>query len=205
MIKFLKLTGLIFMLTVITNAAYAKDNLVEVQKLDPTIQKEIRYATADNFMKEVLYEDDRCFLLPEAAEMLVRAHRELQKQGLGIKVYDCYRPLAVQKKMFKRFPQPGYVADPAKGSNHNRGAAIDCTIVDAQGNELKMPSEYDEFTERAHLVYANAPADQIANRELLQKTMLAQGFKSISMEWWHFDLPDAKSYPVFDIPIQELP
>lgn len=192
------------MLTVITSVARAGD-LVEVQKLDPTIRKEIRYATADNFMKEVLYEDDRCFLLPEAAEKLVRAHQELQKQGLGIKVYDCYRPLAVQKKMFKRFPQPGYVADPAKGSNHNRGAAIDCTIVDAQGNELKMPSEYDEFTERAHLVYANAPADQIANRELLQKTMLAQGFKSISMEWWHFDLPDAKSYPVFDIPIQDLP
>lgn len=191
-------------LTVITSVAQA-GGLVEVQKLDPTIRKEIRYATANNLMGEVLYEDDRCFLLPDAAERLVKAHRELQKEGLGIKVYDCYRPLAVQKKMFKRFPQPGYVADPAKGSNHNRGAAIDCTIVDADGKELEMPSEYDEFTERAHLKYDKAPAHQKANRAKLQKVMLAQGFTPISMEWWHFDAPNAKSHPVLDIPIQDLP
>lgn len=188
----------------ITDAAQMP-RLVNVETLDPTIVREIRYATPDNFMKEVLYSDDRCFLLPDAADRLVKAHRELRKQGFGIKVFDCYRPLSVQKKMFARFPQPGYVADPAKGSNHNRGAAIDCTIVDAEGNELPMPSDYDEFTERAHLLYADAPADRIANRALLQKTMLAQGFTSISMEWWHFDAPNAKTYPVLDIPIEQLP
>ena len=191
-------------LNVITSVAQA-GTLVEVQKLDPTIRKEIRYATANNFMKEVLYEDDRCFLLPEVAEKLVKAHQELQKQGLGIKVYDCYRPLAVQKKMFARFPQPGYVADPAKGSNHNRGAAIDCTIVDHEGREVPMPSNYDEFSERAHLVYAGGTPEATTNRDLLQRVMLAQGFTPISMEWWHFDAPDAKSYAVLDIPIQDLP
>jgi len=204
MIKTLFNLGVIAMLTVITSLAQAGE-LVEVQKLDPTIRKEIRYATANNLMGEVLYEDDRCFLLPEVAERLVKAHKELQKEGLGIKVYDCYRPLAVQKKMFKKFPQPGYVADPAKGSNHNRGAAIDCTIVDADGKELEMPSDYDEFTERAHLKYDKAPAHQKANRAKLQTVMLAQGFTPISMEWWHFDAPNAKSYPVLDIPIQDLP
>ncbi len=191
-------------LTVVTSIAGAGE-LVEVQKLEPGIRKEIRYATADNFMKEVLYADDRCFLRPDVAKRLVKAHRELQKEGLGIKVFDCYRPLAVQKKMFKRFPQPGYVADPAKGSNHNRGAAVDCTIVDKDGREVEMPSAYDEFSERAHLIYDKAPAHQKANRNKLQKVMLAQGFTPISMEWWHFDAPDAKSYAVLDIPIQDLP
>jgi D-alanyl-D-alanine dipeptidase len=192
------------MLNVITNVVEAGE-LVDVQKLEPTIRKEVRYATADNFMKEVLYQDDRCFLLPEVAERLVRAHRELQKQGFGIKVYDCYRPLAVQKKMFARFPMPGYVANPAKGSNHNRGAAVDCTIVDANGNERPMPSDYDEFSERAHPSYTGGTAEQRQNRDLLRRVMLDQGFTPISMEWWHFDAPNAGSYPVLDIPSQDLP
>ena len=191
-------------MNVITAVAQVGE-LVEVQKLDPTLRKEIRYATAKNFMEEVLYDDDRCFLRPETAERLVAAHRELQKEGLGIKVYDCYRPLSVQKRMFARFPQPGYVADPAKGSNHNRGAAVDCTLVDRDGKELEMPSDYDEFTERAHLAYDQAPERQLANRAKLQKVMLAQGFTSITMEWWHFDAPNAAAYPVLDIPIEDLP
>lgn len=185
--------------------ARAEDVLVELRKTDPSIVIELKYATIDNFMEQVLYPDARCFLRPKTAERLGRVNQALQGRGLRIKIFDGYRPLSVQKKMFKRFPQPGYVMDPKKGSNHNRGAAVDVTLIDADGKELKMPSRYDEFSERSHLDYAGGTPEQTENRRILQEAMQAEGFKPISTEWWHFDDPDAKSYGVLDLPIESLP
>lgn len=179
--------------------------LVDVTAVDPRIRLEIRYATTDNFMKEQLYPRARCLLLREVAESLSRVQSELAEAGLGLKIYDGYRPLSVQKKMWERVPVEGYVANPAKGSNHNRGAAVDVTLVDAEGRELPMPSAYDEFTERAHRDYAGGTEEERHNRWILQEAMEKHGFKGLRSEWWHFDYKEAKSYPVLDLAFDAVP
>ncbi len=183
----------------------AEENpLVDLKKIIPSIRVDIRYATADNFMKEVLYPEARCLLRKEVAEKLVRVQERLQSKGLGLKIFDGYRPLSVQKKMWARVPIEGYVANPAKGSNHNRGAAVDVTLVDASGQELPMPSAYDEFSEKAHRDYAGGTEAARENRRMLRDAMETEGFHGISTEWWHFDDADAKKYPVLDLPFSSV-
>ena len=166
---------------------------------------DLRYTTADNFMKEPLYpQGARCFLRHETAARLSHVQEALERQGMGLKIFDGYRPLSVQKKMWARFPMEGYVANPAKGSNHNRGAAVDLALVDTEGHELAMPSAYDEFSERSHRDYSGGSKAALKNREILQKAMEKEGFHGISTEWWHFDDIDCKKYPVLDLPISEV-
>ncbi len=166
---------------------------------------DLRYTTEDNFMKERLYPaDSRCFLRRETAMKLSRVQDALEKEGLGLKLFDGYRPLSVQKKMWARFPVEGYVANPAKGSNHNRGAAVDLTLVDPSGHELAMPSGYDEFSERAHRDYQQGSRAALKNREILQKAMEKEGFRGITTEWWHFDDLNCKTYPLLDLPVSSI-
>lgn len=179
--------------------------MVDVQSLNPRIRIDIRYATADNFMKEKMYPAARCLLRREVAEKLSRVQESLEKRGLGLKIFDGYRPLSVQKKMWAKFPLDGYVANPANGSNHNRGAAVDLTLVDAEGKELPMPSAYDEFSERAHRDYAGGTEAERANRLILQEEMAKEGFVGLRTEWWHFDDAEAKSHPLLDFPLTEAP
>ncbi len=176
--------------------------LVEIQKLNPRIRIDIKYATPDNFMKETLYPVARCFLRKEVAVKILRVQESLEKNGLGLKIFDGYRPLSVQKKMWAKFPLEGFIANPAKGSNHNRGAAVDLTLVDAHGRELPMPSAYDEFSDRAHRNYDKASPEEMKNRKRLQDEMAKEGFVGISTEWWHFDDKDAKTWPVLDLPLE---
>ncbi len=178
--------------------------LVDLQKEIPSIKVEIKYATADNFTKEVLYPEARCLIRKEVAEKLARVQKALQTQNLSLKFFDAYRPLSVQKKMWAIYPVEGYVANPSKGSNHNRGAAVDVTLVDVDGNELAMPSAYDEFTERAHRNYAGGTEIERKNRQILQDAMEKEGFVGLKTEWWHFDDKDAKSYPVLDLSFADV-
>lgn len=174
--------------------------LVEVQSAVPDAVIDLRYATADNFLGEAVYPDTaRCLLLPEAAARLEKAAEVLRAQGFRLKVYDGYRPLEVQRKMWKLFPKPGYVADPAKGGNHNRGAAVDLTLVTLAGAEVEMPTAFDSFTRAAHHGYAGGTAESRRNRERLRRAMEGAGFRRNRMEWWHYDLPDARKHPVLDI------
>ena len=185
---------------------FGEDNpLVDVQKTVPGVRVDIRYATPDNFMKEPLYPEARCLLRREVAERLKRVQEHLAKQGLSLKIFDAYRPLSVQKKMWAKFPLEGYIANPAKGSNHNRGAAVDVTLADKDGQELPMPSLYDEFSERAHRDYTGGTEEETRNRKTLEDAMQSEGFHGISTEWWHFDAPDAKQYPVLDLPFSSVP
>ena len=154
--------------------------------------------------KEVLYPEARCLIRKEVAEKLARVQKALQIQNLSLKFFDAYRPLSVQKKMWAIYPVEGYVANPAKVSNHNRGAAVDVTLVDADGNELAMPSAYDEFTERAHRNYAGGTDIERKNRQILQDAMEKEGFVGLKTEWWHFDDKDAKSYPVLDLSFADV-
>ncbi len=178
--------------------------MVDIQKIDPSIRIDIRYATEDNFTKETLYPEARCLLRKEVAEKLSRVQKGLTARGLGLKIFDGYRPLSVQKKMWAIMPVEGYVADPAKGSNHNRGAAVDLTLVDSSGRALPMPSAYDEFSERSNRNYRGASKEALENRRILQEEMEKEGFAGLSTEWWHFDDPEAKKYPVLDLPFSSV-
>jgi D-alanyl-D-alanine dipeptidase len=123
-----------------------------------------------------------------------------------LKIFDGYRPLSVQRKMWAVFPQPGYVADPKNGSRHNRGAAVDVTLVRlTDGTELRMPTPYDDFTERAHRDYMQLEEEAIRNRQLLEQIMTRHGFVGLPTEWWHFDFSDWQKYPLLDVDIPERP
>ena len=160
------------------------------------IQIELRYATTENFTHKRVYRSGRCRLRPAAATALVAAQRELRARGLGLKVWDCYRPLSVQKVFWSLVPDERYVADPAKGSRHNRGAAVDVTLVDARGRELPMPTKFDDFSERAHRDFAALPEDARRNRALLEDVMTRHGFTGLPTEWWHFDLNGWEAYEI---------
>ncbi|MBI4425017.1 MAG: D-alanyl-D-alanine dipeptidase [Elusimicrobia bacterium] len=178
---------------------------IDLQAADPRIEVDIRYATADNFTKTALYPANRCLLRAAVARRLSRAQTALAKEGLGLKVWDCYRPLAIQRKLWALVPDPRYVADPAKGSRHNRGAAVDLTLVDAAGRELEMPTAYDDFSERAHRDYATPSAAAARNRRFLETALAKQGFEGLPTEWWHFDAPGWRRYPIADVPLAPAP
>ncbi|MEY4134847.1 MAG: D-alanyl-D-alanine dipeptidase [Saprospiraceae bacterium] len=171
---------------------------LEITRIDASIRLDIRYATRNNFVGAQMYECARCFLRPAVARALVEVHKELRKKGLGLKLYDCYRPHAVQWALWKKVPNPQYVADPRKGSMHNRGSAIDLTLVDANGQELDMGTPYDFFGQEAYIDYTNLPKKVLENRKTLQSAMIAKGFRTTRTEWWHFSFTKA-AYPISDM------
>jgi D-alanyl-D-alanine dipeptidase len=158
----------------------------DISALDPTIKLDIRYATTNNFTKSKIYDCPRCLLRPEAADAIVKANKALKAKGYALKMFDCYRPRPYQQRLWDKVPNPDYVTPPAKGSMHSRGAAVDLTIVDAQGRELEMGTPYDFFGVEAHTDYTKLPARVLENRALLRTTLEAVGFKGIRTEWWHF-------------------
>ena len=172
-------------------------DFTELAKLDPSIRWDIKYATTDNFTKTKIYDCPNCLLRPEAAEAIVTAHKALNKKGLGLKMFDCYRPKPYQQRLWDKVPNPDYVTPPAKGSMHSRGAAVDLTIVNANGKELDMGTPYDFFGPEAHTDNTKLPAIVLANRLLLQNTMESVGFKGIRTEWWHFSY-QSKTWPLSD-------
>ncbi|MBP7460381.1 MAG: M15 family metallopeptidase [Candidatus Delongbacteria bacterium] len=187
-----------------------QDELVNLKDYIPDIVVDLRYNTVDNFASQKLYSTDEALLMLKAAKGLVLIQDSLRRithyngkdypQGLGLKIYDGYRPRAIQYLMFEIFPDPTFVADPTTGSIHNRGGAVDLSIVDrATGEELQMPTVFDWFGPEAGHDYQDLPADAIANR-LLLKTMMTQvgGFEIYDAEWWHYSIPGASNYPLLD-------
>ncbi len=176
------------------------NDLVDLERIAPHIRKDIRYATANNFMNRKLYPVSRCLLHAKVAEQLKQVQIELEKENLGLKVFDCYRPLSIQKQMWKILPDNNYVANPAQGSRHNRASAVDLTLIDfSTGKDKEMPSKYDEFSKRAHMNYEAASIESKKNRKHLRTAMEKHGFKSIPTEWWHYDSNEWKQYPLIDI------
>jgi len=184
--------------TRIASEAPAGCDLVDLQTFDATLVIDNRYATTANVTGRRLYPDARIFLERSAAERLARVQASLRGRGVGLKVFDGYRPHAIQEALWKVKPDARYVADPAKGSRHNRGSAVDVTLVDAAGRELPMPSKFDEFGPRSHLDFLDADGDRLAHRDTLQKAMRAEGFVPLATEWWHFDAPGWRAFPVMD-------
>ena len=187
--------------------AFRKPDLVELVTLDPTIKLDIRYATTNNFLGTQVYTQARAFLQRPAAEALLRAHRELKQHGYGVIIHDGYRPWYVTKIFWDATPdnQKIFVADPAKGSIHNRGCAVDLSLYDlATGKEVRMPSGYDEMTERAYANYPGGTDAERALRNLLSRAMVAQGFTINNEEWWHFNYKDWQQYPILNIRFEDL-
>jgi D-alanyl-D-alanine dipeptidase len=194
----------IFLVLPVVLLAQEFTDLVDVTTLDSTIVVDLRYATKDNFMGDTLYSANICLLRRNVAEQLVKVHQSLRNMNLGLKIWDAYRPLSVQKKMWEKIPDPRYVADPARGSNHNRGAAVDVTLVDSKGNELEMPTAFDDFSQRARSDYPDASERAKQNRNILQQAMTAHGFLTISSEWWHFNYSGCHDYSILDVPLEKF-
>ena len=169
---------------------------VRLQDLDTTFRYDMRYATANNFLKEKVYDCADCVIRREVAEALIKANEYFKSKGYCIVLYDCYRPLDVQKKMWKVLPDSRYVADPARGSIHNRGGAVDLTLADADGVALDMGTDFDHFGEEAHQDYTKLPAQVLNNRQLLKEGMMKNGFSPIDTEWWHYNFVTTKRYEV---------
>ena len=178
--------------------------LIDMHQRNPRIVVEMRYAGTNNFTHTVLYDRAECWLNAVAAARLDAVQKELEAQGLGLKVWDCYRPLSVQRKFWALVPDERYVANPSKGSRHNRGAAVDLTLVRADGTELAMPTPHDDFTQRAHRDFMDLPPEVLANRARLEKVMVRHGFVPFPTEWWHFDSEGWESFPVLDIDFGSL-
>jgi D-alanyl-D-alanine dipeptidase len=161
---------------------------------------DLRYNSENNFLKQNVYKEfglNQCRALRRIKQGLLRIEPELRKRKLKLVLFDCYRPLSVQKKMWKIKPEPGYVADPAKGSNHNRGIALDVTLAREDGTRLPMPTEFDDFTPKAHRKYkcSKDEAEKCDNRKLLESLMKDAGLKGLPTEWWHFQIPEAFTHP----------
>jgi D-alanyl-D-alanine dipeptidase len=181
--------------------------LVELLQLEPTLKLDIRYATANNFVGRPLYTEARAFLQKPAAEALQRAHQKLRQQGYGLLIFDGYRPWAITKLFWDVTPPKlhNFVANPRKGSKHNRGCAIDLSLFDWQtGQEVEMPGAYDEMTERSYPNYNGGTAAQRKARDLLRAAMEAEGFAVNEFEWWHFDYKDWRQYPILNLSFAEL-
>ena len=191
----------------VEEGSFRPSDLVEVISLDPTIRLDIRYATSNNFLGTPLYEEPRAFLQRPAAEAVVRVHRALAAKGYGLLIYDAYRPWYITKIFWDATPpdKHQYVADPAHGSRHNRGCAIDLTLFDrSTGRAVEMPSGYDEMSERAHPDYSGGTSEQRKNRALLRSAMEAEGFTVYEFEWWHFDYRDWHSYAVQNVRFADI-
>jgi len=182
-------------------------DLVELTAVDPTIKLDVRYATANNLAGKPVYAEARAFLQRPAAEALARVQRALRDRGFGLVVFDGYRPWRVTKLFWDITPadKKVFVADPAQGSKHNRGCAVDLSLVDrATGREVTMPGGYDEMSERSYPTYTGGTAEQREARDLLRAAMEREGFFVYAHEWWHFDFKDWRSYPILDVPFSEI-
>lgn len=165
---------------------YDTSQWTELIRLDSTFVIDLRYATDSNFVDTIMYDCGRCFLRPAVAQAVLAAQQELRPQGYRLMMLDCYRPRPVQWRLWNKVPDPRFVSDPRKGSMHNRGAAVDLTLADPDGNELDMGTPFDFFGPEAYPAYTQHPDSILERRKLLSETMLRHGFRAIRTEWWHF-------------------
>ncbi len=179
-------------------ANFNDSDLVDITLFTKKAVLQIRYATKDNFLDTILYPCAKCLLRYEVLKDLLRAQSEFEADGFTIKLYDCYRPFHVQELMWEKVPIPGLVANPATGSRHNRGSAVDISLTDARGKELDFGTAHDDFSEKAKTFYPDLPDTVKKNRIYLRKVMQKHHFKGINSEWWHFSHTCGTKYKVSD-------
>ncbi len=183
------------------------EKLIEITDIIPDVKLDLRYATPNNITGRILYPDARAFLVPDAVMALREVHQELGTIGLGLVIFDAYRPLSVSKALWDATPQSQkqYVANPSEGSRHNRGTTVDQTMFNLKTGELvNMPTDFDDFSKRAWPDFDEPDDEKRKNRDLLISKMHEHGFIVNKVEWWHFDWHEWEKYPVLDIPIEKL-
>ena len=179
--------------------------LVKINDVVESVFLDIKYASPDNFTKEVIYTSPDAFTRIKVAEALKNVADSLASYDLSLKIYDAYRPYAATLKFYEVYPDTNFVANPRYGSRHNRGCAIDLTLVEREsGKEIPMPTPFDEFSEKAHPDYAELPDTVLKNRQFLFSIMEHFGFTHYPTEWWHFDFTGWNDYPLMDLSFEEL-
>jgi D-alanyl-D-alanine dipeptidase len=179
--------------------------LVEIKEYVPDLVLDIRYATANNFTGQKIYNQPKAFTRLPVAMALEQVQKELKADGLGLKIYDAYRPYAATVKFYEVYHDTTYVASPYSGSRHNRGAAVDISLIDLKtGKELEMPTPFDDFTEKAHPTYTNLPEAALLNRKLLIDIMEKNGFTVYPSEWWHYDFNGWEKFEIMDLSFEQL-
>tara|TARA_R110000787_G_scaffold108621_5_gene217064 strand:+ start:8360 stop:8977 length:618 start_codon:yes stop_codon:yes gene_type:complete len=182
--------------------AFSQNNLVNILDVNSNIALEMPYATPNNFMNKIVYACEICLLQPEVAKALVEANSYFNTKGYRIKIYDCYRPIDVQKKMWKLVPRATYVANPENGGSiHNRGAAVDLTLVSLDNSYVDMGTSFDFFGKKAHIDNLDLPEEILENRKLLFEGMRKFGFQTIRTEWWHFSYKKKTIFPLLNDPL----
>ena len=189
-----------------TVAGDTAKKFIDLKKVVPGIVLDLRYATTNNFTNHQLYPNIKTtYMRLPAATALAKVQKELNEKGLGLKVWDAYRPYAATELMWELVKDERYTANPAKGSGHNRGIATDLTIVDLKtGDEINMGTGFDNFTDTAHHIFKNLPEDVLNNRRLLKSTMEKYGFKAFDTEWWHYYWPNDREYEVMNLSFKNL-
>lgn len=195
---FFKTFLLLIPILVFSQEKPADSTFVNLKDYSTDFVYDMKYATPDNFLKAKVYDCDECYLRLKTVNALVEANKEFMEMGYRIKLYDCYRPLTIQKRMWAIVSNPVYVADPKKGSIHNRGGAVDITLVDADGKELDMGTAFDHFGPEAAHSFKKLSAKIKRNRKLLKKVMEKHHFKIFDSEWWHYNLENAAKEKVSD-------
>ncbi|MBS1599874.1 MAG: M15 family metallopeptidase [Bacteroidetes bacterium] len=181
--------------------------MTNLQSVIPNIVFDLRYATKNNFMGRRMYpqKTNHSFLRASAVQAISKVQKELNTMGYGLKIFDAYRPYSVTEKFWELVHDDRYVADPKKGSGHNRGIAVDLTIIELNSKkELKMPTGFDNFTDTAHHDFMALTEEVLKNRALLKNTMEKYGFNAFATEWWHYSLPNPEKYEVLDLSFEEL-
>jgi D-alanyl-D-alanine dipeptidase len=187
--------------------ADSNKRMIELKKLVPGIRYDLRYASANNFMHRRMYprRSHTAFLRLPAVRALALVQEELSQKGFGLKIFDAYRPYSVTEKFWELVKDSRYVADPHRGSAHNRGLAVDLTVIDkATGTELAMGTEFDNFTDTAHHAFLQLPGPVLNNRSLLKSVMERYGFSSLETEWWHYSWPNDRDYEVMNLSFKQL-
>ena len=179
--------------------------LVDIEKIVPNIILDMRYATKSNFTHHKFYRSPRAFARKPVADSLLKIQNDLNKKGIGLKIFDAYKPYSVTVKFYEIYPDTTFVAPPWTGSIHNTGCAIDVTLIDLKtGRELDMPTQFDDFTEKASHHYMDLPASVQQNRQFLLDIMVKYGFIQYDYEWWHYEYKDWKNFELMDISFEEL-
>jgi len=185
--------------------ANPNNELIEIKKAIPSIRLDIRYATNNNFMRQIMYKQARAFARKPVVESLKKIQTALNKRGYGLKIFDGYRPYAITVEFYKKASDKNFVANPAKGSKHNRGCAVDLTLINLKtGKELLMPTPYDSFSAAAAAKYENVSPEAKKNRDFLIAIMAKYHMNVLENEWWHYDFTDWKNYDLMDIPFEKL-
>jgi len=182
--------------TVAVHRFVPPEGWTEITDEDDSFYTDIRYATNNNFVNEIMYDCGKCFLRNEVAEKLFKVRAEMKAKGLAIKLFDCYRPTPVQQKLWDKVPNASYVTPPWRGSQHNRGVAVDLTLTDEEGKQLDMGTAFDFFGEEAHHTYKEHSKSIEENRSILKNSMERNGFSSIRTEWWHYSIAEMKELEV---------